>query len=296
MNDGLSLSLTGAVPDVVVGAALGEPGLHRQHLLGPVQRLDLRLQRVTIAGLDVDLLSERGVVRLVLDGVSSGDGGWVVTPNVDIARQCAGDPACAALVSRADVVVVDGTPLRWLARLGGTAVPDRVTGSSLIFSLAEGCALEGRSVYILGGAPGVPVRAAAALQYRYPGLTVAGAASPALGFDSRPAELAQTVAAVRAVDPDVVFVGLGFPRQERLIEQLTRELPGTWFIGCGAAIPMAAGELRRAPQWMQRFGLEWLFRLLREPRRLWGRYLRDDLPYLAREAVRSVGGRRAGHR
>ena len=92
MNDGLSLSLTGAVPDVVVGAALGEPGLHRQHLLGP-ERLDRRLQRVTIAGLDVDLLSERGVVRLVLDGVSSGDGGWVVTPNVDIARQCAGDPA-----------------------------------------------------------------------------------------------------------------------------------------------------------------------------------------------------------
>ncbi len=204
-------------------------------------------------------------------------------------------PRCAELVDRADVVVADGAPLRWLARLGGTPVPERVTGSSLIFSLSEACAREGRSIYLLGGATGVPDLAGAALRRRYPQLTVAGADSPPMGFDSRPDELSRVVADVLAAKPDVVFVGLGFPRQERLIELLLPELPRTWLVGCGAAIAMAAGQVRRAPRWMQASGLEWLFRLALEPGRLWGRYLRDDLPYLFREAFRTLRSRTARH-
>jgi N-acetylglucosaminyldiphosphoundecaprenol N-acetyl-beta-D-mannosaminyltransferase len=91
---------------------------------------------------------------------------------------------------------------------------------------------------------------------------------------------------VVAARPRIVFVGLGFPRQDVLIAELREELPETWFLGCGAAIAFAAGTVRRAPEWMRRTGLEWLFRLLSEPGRLARRYLVDDLPF----ALRLLGG------
>ena len=123
----------------------------------------------------------------------------------------------------------------------------------------------------------MPERAAAELSRRYPGLQVAGTDAPPAGFDV--AEAGRRLAAAR---PDIVFVGLGFPKQERVIAAVAAGLPGAWFIGCGAAIPFAAGALPRAPRWMQRAGLEWVYRLLSEPRRLVRRYLVDDLPFAAR--------------
>jgi N-acetylglucosaminyldiphosphoundecaprenol N-acetyl-beta-D-mannosaminyltransferase len=126
------------------------------------------------------------------------------------------------------------------------------------------------------------VRAAEVLSDRYPGLRIAGVASPPYGFDAS----ADGVAAVReslvAAKPRLVFVGLGFPRQDRLIATLRADLPGTWFVGCGSAIAFTAGSVRRAPEWMRRSGLEWLFRLAGEPGRLARRYLVDDLPFALR--------------
>lgn len=235
---------------------------------------------VTVAGLDFDALSEEQVVARIIADLADGRGGWVATPNIDICRRAGRDPAARDLVRGASLVVADGMPLVWAARLRGDPLPERVTGASLIFTLSAAAAGHGRSVYLLGGEPGVPERAAAALARRYPGVRVAGTDAPPPGFDV--AEVRQRIAGAR---PDIVFVGLGFPKQERVIAAVAPALPGAWFVGCGAAIPFAAGALPRAPRWMQRAGLEWAYRLLSEPRRLFRRYLIDDLPFAARLLV-----------
>ncbi len=236
----------------------------------------------TVAGLEFDALSEDEVVTRITDDLADGRGGWVITPNIDICRRVKKDPIARALIRRASLVVADGMPLVWAARLNGDPLPERVAGASLIFTLSAAAAAQGRSVYLLGGALGVPELAAAELARRYPGLRIAGTDSPPFGFDSRPAELAAVRDRIERAQPDIVFAGLGFPRQEQVITALAPALPGAWFIGCGAAIPFAAGTLPRAPRWMQQAGLEWSWRLLTEPRRLFRRYLMDDLPFALR--------------
>ena len=158
------------------------------------------------------------------------------------------DAELAGLVASASLIVPDGMPLLWAARLRGDPLPERVTGASMIFSLSAAAAAAGRSVYLLGGAPGVPDRAGAALAERYPGLVVAGADSPPMGFDKVPEQVADARDKVVAAAPDIVFVGLGFPKQERLITELAPLLPRTWFVACGAAIAFAAGAVPRAPR------------------------------------------------
>ena len=141
----------------------------------------------------------------------------------------------------------------------------------------------------------MPDGAAKSLKSRWPDLRVAGANSPPVGFDQTDEGLGRTLATVAAAGPDLVFVGLGFPRQERLIEHLRPALPHTWFLGCGGAIPIAAGVVPRASPLAQRIGMEWAHRLLLEPQRLAGRYLRDDLPFAAALLARSSVHRLARH-
>jgi N-acetylglucosaminyldiphosphoundecaprenol N-acetyl-beta-D-mannosaminyltransferase len=248
-----------------------------------------------VAGLDFDALSERQVVARIIGDSDDGQGGWVVTPNIDICRRLRRDPAARALVSGASLVVADGMPLVWASRLLGDPLPERVAGASLIFTLSEAAAASGKSVYLLGGKPGVPARAAAALGRRYPGLLVAGVHSPPFGFEREPGEIEAIAARLARAKPDIVFVGLGFPKQERLIAAVAPGLPAAWFIGCGAAIPFAAGTLPRAPHWMQPLGLEWVHRLISEPRRLFRRYLMDDVPFALRLLVTSALTLHKGH-
>ncbi|MFB4270316.1 WecB/TagA/CpsF family glycosyltransferase [Nonomuraea sp. GTA35] len=246
-----------------------------------------RAARVQVAGVGVDALTESEVVRRVAEALEAGRGGRIVTPNVDICRAAAADPALRELVCSADLVVPDGMPLVWAARLLGTPVPERVTGADLIWSLSALAARRGWPVYLLGGGPPeVAGRAAAELRSRHPDLKICGTHAPPYAFDATPEGAARVRGMVVAARPRLVFVGLGFPRQDRLIARLREELPGAWFVGCGAAIAFAAGTVARAPAWAGRAGLEWAFRLVREPGRLAGRYLLDDLPF----AVRLLGG------
>lgn len=255
---------------------------------------DISQARVRVGAVDVWAVSEAGVAAHVAEAWRRSAGGAIVTANVDIVRAATRRPELAALVAESEMVVADGMPVVWAGRLAGVRVPERVTGASLVFTLAGVAAREDRSVYLLGGEPGVPEKAADALSAKYPGLRIAGTDSPPFGFDTSADATAAAVAKVVAAEPDLVLVGLGFPKQERLIRLLKAELPRAWFLGCGAGIPMAAGEFRRAPGVVQDLGAEWLHRLALEPRRLAKRYLRDDLPF----AFRLLGGAlrtRLGH-
>jgi N-acetylglucosaminyldiphosphoundecaprenol N-acetyl-beta-D-mannosaminyltransferase len=253
-----------------------------------------RWNRVVLAGVPIDALTQGEVVTHVRRALERGQGGRIATPNVDILRQAAADPAVRADLTAADLVVADGAPLVWAAKLAGTPLPERVAGSDLIWSLSEGLGRDGRSVYVLGGAPGGPecvagsLKAATTLTTAYPGLRIAGHASPRYGFDADPRALRAVCREVIEAKPDLVYVGLGFPRQEHLIARLRPDLPGAWFLGCGAAVNFVAGDVKRAAPAFQRSGLEWLYRLATEPRRLAKRYLRHDAPYAARLLTRSV--------
>jgi len=238
--------------------------------------------RMRLAGIDFDRLSEAEVVEHVIGASKSCRGGWVATPNIDICRKAERDPAARALLAKATLIVPDGMPLVWAARLRGEPLPERVSGSSLIFSLTAAAAISGCSIYLLGGEPGVPESAATELSRLYPGVKVVGTAAPPIGFDEDPGQVAEVRDHLLLTAPDIIYVGLGFPKQERLIVALASALPGSWFVACGAAIPFAAGTLPRAPAWMRQTGLEWAFRLISEPRRLFRRYLIDDAPYAAR--------------
>lgn len=242
-------------------------------------------------GLGFHALTEDQVLATIIDALAVGRGGWLLTPNLDILRQIDGSEDIRRLVRGADLVVADGVPVLWASRIQGTPLPETVSGSSLIYSLCDRAARHAVSVFLLGGNPGVPERAAGRLRERYPGLIVAGTLSPPLGFEDQPEELNRIREALEAAQPDVVFVGLGFPKQERLIERVRPQLPSTWFLGVGIALSFAAGDLRRAPVAFQRAGLEWLYRLAQEPGRLYRRYLVAGVPFAARLLWRALAQR-----
>ena len=234
---------------------------------------------VELRRLRVHAVTEDECVGHVMAELDAGRGGWVVTPNLDHLRRLSHDGALRQTYSRATLSVADGRPLVWASRLQGTPIPERVAGSSLIYTLNAAAAAHGRSVFLLGGNPGTAEAAAAVLTERYPGLCVAGTLCPPLGFEDSPERMAEIEAALEQAQPDVVFVALGFPKQELLIERLRERWPRTWWLGVGISFSFVAGEVRRAPRWMQVSGLEWAHRLGQEPRRLFRRYLVEGVPF-----------------
>jgi N-acetylglucosaminyldiphosphoundecaprenol N-acetyl-beta-D-mannosaminyltransferase len=235
--------------------------------------------RVGLMGLEIDAVTADELISRILGGLDAGQGGWVLTANLEILRQFERSAALRALLRPADIFVVDGMPLVWAARLQGTPVPGRVAGSDLVPALSAAAAQAGRSVYLLGGLPEAREGAELELRRRAPALRVAGSYSPPFGFEHVREELERIRNDLRAARPDIVFVAFSFPKGDRLIAWLRDDFPATWFIGVGIAFSFLAGDVRRAPKWMSRVGLEWLHRLWQEPRRLGRRYLVDGIPF-----------------
>jgi N-acetylglucosaminyldiphosphoundecaprenol N-acetyl-beta-D-mannosaminyltransferase len=252
--------------------------------------------RVRLLGLDLDPVTEAEAIATILRGLDEGVGGFVVTPNLDHLRQLSRKRELAALFSTADLVVADGMPLVWASRLRGLALPERVAGSELIWSLTAEAARRDRSVFLLGGAPGTCEAAEQRLRSCYPGALLAGSYCPPFGFEYDADAIERIRERLRATQPDIVFVGLGFPKQERLIAYLRSEFPKTWFLGVGYSFSFVAGETPRAPAWMIRLGLEWVHRMVHDPRRLVSRYLVHGLPFAARLFTSAVLSRFFGRR
>lgn len=235
-----------------------------------------------VCGLPVDVISTEETVRRVLQACREGGGDplTVFSCNVDMVVKAHRDPAFGATLGSADLLTADGMPVVWLGRLLGAPFPERVAGSELVPRIGEACAEEGRSVFLFGAAPGVADAAAGRLREASPTLRIAGAFSPPMGFEEDPALLQQALSRVRDAAPDVLFVAMGAPRQERFIQAHKASLGAKAILGIGGSLDMLAGRVRRAPVFVQRAGLEWLWRLVQEPRRLARRYLVDDLAFL----------------
>jgi N-acetylglucosaminyldiphosphoundecaprenol N-acetyl-beta-D-mannosaminyltransferase len=200
-----------------------------------------------VRGVPLHAVTERQTVDFIMDELSAGRGGWVVTHNLDHLRRRLADPEFARICASADLVVADGMPLVWASRLRRRPLPERVAGSNLVSSLGAAAASAGRSLYLLGGAPGTATAAAAALRARVPGVRVAGTTCPEPGFEGIPGRLEEIAADLVAAAPDIVLVALGSPKQERLIESLRGRLPGAWWLGVGISFSFLAGDLIRAP-------------------------------------------------
>ena len=240
-------------------------------------------RRVELMGVQIDRVTERQAIERILAQLDAGQGGWVVTPNLEQLRQLNRDPELRRLVAAADLAVADGMPLIWASRLADDPLPERVAGSDLVLSLSDAAAARGRSVYLLGGAPGAAELAAARLRERDPGLDVRGHLPLPMGFDPLDRVWLERIRrALEDARPDIVFVGLGFPKQERLIANLRAALPSTWFLGVGIGLSFAGGQVARAPSWMHGIGLEWTHRLSQDPGRLFGRYVVRGVPFAIR--------------
>ena len=258
-------------------------------------RSAFRREQASVMGLPLDRVDQGDLVQLFLEGVRTGKGGWIVTPNLDVLRQFTADAGSRELVLAASHRVADGQPIVWASRLAGTPVPERVPGSDLALSLPEAAARAGVRVFLLGGNPGVAADAARRLQALNPGLQHVGSYCPPFGFEDDPGALDRIKDVLRAARPTLVLIGLGFPKQERLIQTLRPEFPEVWFAGVGISLSFLTGDQSRAPTMLQRLGLEWMHRLLHEPRRLFRRYVVRGLPFSLRLFGWALAHRLWGH-
>lgn len=237
-------------------------------------------ERVALMGLDFTAFSERETIEHILGAIAEGRGGWVCPVNLDVLRQWRASAQVRELVSNADLVVADGMPLIWAGGLQGSPLPERVAGSTLIRTLSAAAGSAEASIFLLGGNPGTADAAVDCLKEGHPNVRVAGTLCPPYGFETDPAWMDRIERSLCDAAPDIVYVGLGFPKQERLIVALRKRLPHTWFVSCGISFSFLAGEVQRAPVMVQRLGLEWLHRLIQEPKRLFRRYLVEGIPFL----------------
>jgi len=229
---------------------------------------------VAILGVRFDNVTTAEALTTIETMIDSRQPHYVVTANVDFLAQAQGDAELRRILANADLALCDGTPLVWASRLLGNPLPERVAGADLTPLLLKVAAEKQQRVYFLGGAPEALAEAVRRLQREHPTLVMAGHYSPPF----RPlaeADNEEIVRRIREAQPDLVFVAFGCPKAEKWIAQHYRAAGAPVMVGVGATIDFLAGRVKRAPRWMQRAGLEWVFRLIQEPRRLWRRYTRD---------------------
>ena len=245
-----------------------------------------------VLGVHVDALELPEACRTVSEWIEHRDGcRYIALTGMHGIMEAQHDPAFKCILDAADLVVPDGMPLVWLSRLRGRPLKRRVYGPELMLEVCRQTASRGCRHFLVGGAPGVADRLATILKCRFPGLVIAGTCSPP--FESwTEAQEEEFVGTINRAAPDVVWVGLGTPKQERWMHRHRGRLQAAVLLGVGAAFDIHSGRRRQAPRWMRETGGEWLFRLVQEPRRLWRRYLVYGPQFLLSVALESLKLRR----
>lgn len=205
---------------------------------------------------------------------------YLLTCNVDHIMSLQQDALFRRIYEEAHAVVADGMPIVWTSRLVGTPLKQRVAGSDLLTELGLWLEMKRIKLFFLGAAEGVADEARRRLLEQFPALSIVGCYSPPYGFEEMEEENEKIVAMIREAEPDILLVGVGAPKQEKWIYRHYRQYRVPVSIGVGATFDFLAGRVKRAPAWMQRSGLEWVWRLMQEPGRLWRRYLLKDMKFL----------------
>jgi N-acetylglucosaminyldiphosphoundecaprenol N-acetyl-beta-D-mannosaminyltransferase len=247
--------------------------------------------RVNILGVGISAINMDIALETIEDWIARHDSHYVCVTPVHSVMEYRKDPNLRRICSASGLTTPDGMPLVWLCRLKGHRHVSRVYGPDLMLALCKRSVTRGYKHFFYGGAKGVPEQLAANLQHRFPGLTVVGTHSPPFR-PLTPEEDDQAVQMINEVSPDVVWIGLGSPKQEQWMATHIDRIKSPVLIGVGAAFDFLTGRKRQAPRWMQRSGLEWLFRLLTEPRRLWRRYLVNNPLFVLLVLAQALGLRR----
>jgi N-acetylglucosaminyldiphosphoundecaprenol N-acetyl-beta-D-mannosaminyltransferase len=236
---------------------------------------DDTIARVDVLGVGVSAITMDDAVRTITGWIVDGRQHYVCVTGVHGVMESQRDPELLSIHNNSGLTTPDGMPLVWASRWAGAGHVERVYGPDLMLELCALAAEKGWRSFFYGGREGVPELLASKLQARFPGLEVAGTYSPP--FRSlTPEEDAAAVERINGTRPDLVWVGLSTPKQERWMAAHVGRITAPVLLGVGAAFDIHAGVLPQAPRWAQRSGLEWLYRLFREPRRLWRRYLSNN--------------------
>lgn len=225
----------------------------------------------------IDNVTMEEAVACTKQLAKEGNGAYVVTPNVDHMIKLHQDEDFAKIYANADLILADGTPIMWFAKGFGTPLAEKVSGSDLFPRVCEMAADENLSVFFLGGTEGVAKKAAEVLQRQYPKLRVGGIYSPPFGFEKDEKQMEDIYKMIRDAEPDILFVGLGAPKQEKFFEAIKGRVNVPVALHIGGSFDFVAGTIKRAPKWMSRIGLEWFYRMCKEPKRMFKRYMIDDM-------------------
>lgn len=235
------------------------------------------MSRIKFMNTEIDNLTMQEALEEIDRLIKEKKCDYVVTPNVDHIVQLETNKELQDVYANASLILTDGKPLLWIAKWYGTPIKEKISGSDLFPLLCKMAAEKEYKMFFLGAAEGVAAKAAENLSKRYKGLQVVGTYSPPYGFEKDQVEMEIIKTMIREANPDILIVGLGCPKQEKFIFYNREELGVPISLGLGASFDFEAGNIKRAPKWMADNGLEWLFRIVQDPKRMAKRYLVDDL-------------------
>lgn len=230
-----------------------------------------------LLGLRVDNMTCRELLNQVEERIGKRSASYIVFVNSDVAVKAEKDKELHRIIHEADFAMVDGKPLVWIAKAHGKPLKEKVSGSDFVPALCREAAERGWSVFLLGGERGVPEEAAGRLKSCFPPLHIVGMYSPPRGFERDKEEVRRIKEIVLKAAPDILVVCFGCPKQEKFIYEHYREYGAYISICAGATVDFLAGRVKRCPRWMSDVGLEWFYRFMKEPRRLFKRYFIDDM-------------------
>ncbi|MCG8432325.1 MAG: WecB/TagA/CpsF family glycosyltransferase, partial [Candidatus Omnitrophica bacterium] len=234
------------------------------------------IRRINILGVAIDNVNSQEAIGVIRRSILSKRCNIVVTPNVDHIMQLQKDSELRRIYDEALLVLPDGAPILWAARVRGRTFKEKVSGADIFPKICQEAALYDFKVFLLGGRPNAAAKTAEVLKGDIPSLQIVGIYSPPYGFENDSRENQKIIQMIKTAAPDILFVGLGTPKQEKWIYANCKDYYVPISMGVGASFEFYSGIIRRAPLWMQQKGLEWFWRLIQEPRRLWKRYLVDD--------------------
>jgi N-acetylglucosaminyldiphosphoundecaprenol N-acetyl-beta-D-mannosaminyltransferase len=233
-------------------------------------------QKINICGTEIDNLTFAETMEEISRLITKKAPAYIVTPNIDHIVKLRKDGEFRKVYAGAALVLADGMPLLWAAKFFGTPLKEKISGSDLLPNFCRLAVDKGFSLFFLGGREGAVEKAAQIMQAKYPGIRIVGTYCPPVGFEKDIIENTRVINKIKEAHPDVLFVGLGAPKQEKWAYKFKDQYQVPVSAGIGVSFEFIAGMVKRAPLWMQRSGLEWLWRLMMEPGRLWKRYILDD--------------------
>jgi len=235
------------------------------------------LKRMKFINTYIDNITKQEAMNHIDECITNKRIGHVITPNVDQIIRIERDEKFKNICNSAELLLADGRPLLWIAKWYRRPIKEQICGSDLVPELCGLAAKKGYSVFFLGAAPGVADKAVEMLKKRYPELHVAGVYSPPLGFEKKTNELKEINRRLKDSHADMLFVGMGVPKQDIFIYENMNKYKIPMSFSIGATIDFIAGKQKRCPKWMTRIGLEWFYRLMSDPKRMTKRYLVDDM-------------------